>query len=276
MGLSFANIYATHVSIRDRQFVGYNITSLFRLLCGAWFVVDIVLNFFTEHKLAGKLLTDPKAVWARYLTTWFAVDVLSLLPGEILYVQPIIDIANNRGPLQKTVFRTKAVTKFLLKQFRLGHVRLFNRALEQRRITGLGFSRLLRVVIKYLPKYIMFLRNMKGVVVLRCLRQVHWWRKFWVNFIWRRNGKEMHKNDPQVFQEDDETESLTEDQEDQNSYDEDSDDGFHGVVAETDDDGEGVELLYGSSLKFVDNEPTRTIVDDIDDTSVLYDDGDPF
>lgn len=83
----------------------------------------------------------------------------------------------------------------------------------------------------------------------------------------------MHKNDPQTFQEDDETESLTEDQ---NSYDEDSDDGFHGVVAETDDDGEGVELLYGSSLKFVDNEPNRTIVDDIDDTSVLYDDGDPF
>ena len=76
---SVANAYATHVAIRDRKFG----SSLFNVFCEVWFFVDILLNFVTERKTAeGDILRDYRRIAARYLTSWFAVDVLSLFPWE--------------------------------------------------------------------------------------------------------------------------------------------------------------------------------------------------
>jgi len=40
-----------------------------------------------------------------------------------------------------------------------------------------GADRLIRLLIKYIPKYLLFYRNMKGVLLLKTLRQVHYLRK---------------------------------------------------------------------------------------------------
>lgn len=176
---SVANAYATHVAIRDRKFG----SSLFNVFCEVWFFVDILLNFVTERKTAeGDVLRDYRRIAARYLTSWFAVDVLSLFPWETLYVKPIIDIQNRRGFFRKSFFRSKAVVR-VSRHLRGRHFRWFGNVARHTKQHGVGASRLLRLLIKYLPKYILFLKNMKGVVAMRALRQINYLRRFYNNLV---------------------------------------------------------------------------------------------
>jgi len=170
--LSFVNAYATHQSIRDRQY-GF---SWMISLCEVWFVLDILLNFFTEYRSDSLRLDDCRSVWARYLTTWFVIDVLSLFPGEYIYMKPIVELQNRRGWFRKNWFRSKAVVR-VSRILRGRHVKMFGQAVKQTKHVGVGANRMLRLLIKYIPKYLLFFRNMKGVVAVRLLRQIHWFRK---------------------------------------------------------------------------------------------------
>mmetsp|Transcript_3073 Transcript_3073/g.8331 ORF Transcript_3073/g.8331 Transcript_3073/m.8331 type:complete len:426 (-) Transcript_3073:1793-3070(-) len=171
--LSIAHCYLTHMAIRDRQFEASPIISF----CQAWFLMDILLNFFTERKTSnGEIISDHRRIVARYLTSWFAVDILSLIPWEALYVKPLIEIQNRRGFFKKSFFRSKAVVR-VTTHLRGKHFRWFGAIAKQTKHHGIGAQRLLRLIIKYVPKYIMFLKNMKGVVAVRMLRFVHWSRR---------------------------------------------------------------------------------------------------
>jgi len=171
--LSIAHSYLTHMAIRDRQFEA----SPFISFCQAWFLMDILLNFFTERKTStGEIICDHRRIVARYLTSWFAVDILSLIPWEVLYVKPLIDLQNRRGFFKKSFFRSKAVVR-VTRHLRGKHFRWFGAVAKQTKHHGIGAQRLLRLIIKYVPKYIMFLKNMKGVVAMRILRFVHWSRR---------------------------------------------------------------------------------------------------
>jgi len=171
--LSIAHSYLTHMAIRDRRFEA----SPFISFCQAWFLIDILLNFFTERKTStGEIIRDHRRIVARYLTSWFAVDILSLIPWEVLYVKPLIDIQNRRGFFKKSFFRSKAVVR-VTRHLRGKHFRWFGSVSKHTKQHGIGAQRLLRLIIKYVPKYIMFLRNMKGVVAVRILRFVHWSRR---------------------------------------------------------------------------------------------------
>jgi len=121
-------------------------------------------------------LDRTSAVWARYLTTWFVVDALSLFPWERLFVKPIIERQNRRNFVTKFFFRSKGVVK-VTRILRGRHFRLFGRVAKRTKSIGVGGQRLLRLIIKYLPKYILFYRNMKGVLILKTLRQIHFTRK---------------------------------------------------------------------------------------------------
>jgi hypothetical protein len=176
--------YRTHVRIRDRVFD----QSPLILLTEIWFTVDILLNFITEHKTRkGEVIRDGKAVWARYLTTWFIIDILSLIPWESIYVQPIVEKIKRRNIFQKTFFRSKATIR-VSRVLRGRHIKLFGRVSKK---SGISLHRLVTLVIKYLPKYLLFLRNMKGALVIRALRLVHWlhnlYKKIWVK---ARNTKQ--------------------------------------------------------------------------------------
>jgi len=56
---------------------------------------------------------------------------------------------------------------------------MFGRVAKQ---TGWGSRGLIQKMIKYIPKYLMFYRNMKGALAIRLLRQIHWFRKIWKVF----------------------------------------------------------------------------------------------
>lgn len=176
---SIANAHAMHVSIRERKF-GPN---AFVMFCNVWFMLDILLNFVTERKTeSGEILRDYRSICARYLTSWFVVDALSLMPWETLYVKPIIDLQNRRSFLQKYFFRSRAVVR-VTRHLRGRHFRWFGNVAKHTKQHGVGGSRLLHLIIKYVPKYIMFVRNMKGVVAFRVLRQIQWFRRFYRNII---------------------------------------------------------------------------------------------
>ena len=180
--LSLANAYYTHVAIRERRFDDAS-NSTFKIFAGLWFLVDILLNFVTEHRIGNVTLKTVSAVSARYLTTWFVIDLLSLVPGEKLYVQPVINQIKSRGLFKKWFFRTKSVSKFtgkLLPRWR--ELRQFGALYRKHKGLG-GMRRLIVRLIKYLPKYVLFLRHMKGVIALRCLRQLHWFRKGYYNIL---------------------------------------------------------------------------------------------
>jgi hypothetical protein len=175
--LSITHGYLTHVAIRDREFG----VSPFVAFCDTWFLLDILLNFTTERKTNnGEVLSDHRSIIARYLTSWFAVDALSLFPWEVLYMQPLIELQNRRGILQKSFFRSKAVVR-VTRHLRGRHLRWFGAIARHTKQHGVGGQRLLRLIIKYIPKYWMFFRNMKGVVAIRLFRFVHWSRRFFMN-----------------------------------------------------------------------------------------------
>jgi hypothetical protein len=185
--LSLANAYATHVSIRDRKF-GETPLALF---CNVWFLVDILLNFVTERKTSeGVILRDYRSIAARYLTSWFAVDALSLFPWETLYVKPIIDLQNRRGFFRRSFFKSKGIVR-VTTHLRGKHFRWFGTVARRAKHHGIGASRLLRLIIRYLPKYILFLRNMKGVVAMRVLRQINYVRRFYTNVVVGEKGDAM-------------------------------------------------------------------------------------
>ena len=140
-----------------------------------------MLNFVTEHKTRnGEVIKDGKTIWARYLTTWFLIDFLSLVPWERIYVRPIVEKIKRRNFFQKTFFRSRAVVR-VSRVLRGRHIKLFGKVSRQ---TGTPLRRMVTLIIQYLPKYLVFLRNMKAAMMVRSLRLVHWWhniyKKIWV------------------------------------------------------------------------------------------------
>jgi len=177
--LTILSALRTHQSIRDRTYD----QSPFVVFTEFWFFLDIVLNFFCEHKTSsGEIIRDGKAVWARYLTTWFVIDALSVVPWERIYVKPIVEKQKRRNIFTKTFFRSKAVVR-VTRILRGRHVKLFGRVAKQTKTMGVGGQRLLGLIIKYVPKYLLFYRNMRSVLVVRTLRQVHFLRKLWKSFV---------------------------------------------------------------------------------------------
>jgi hypothetical protein len=173
--LTVVSAARTHQSIRDRT---YQQTALLRFI-EVWFFVDVLLNFITEHKTStGEIVRDGRTVWARYLTTWFVIDALSLVPWEQIYVRPIVEKQQRRNIFAKTFFRSRSVVR-VSRILRGRHVKLFGRVARQTKQVGVGGQRLLRLIIKYLPKYLLFYRNMRSVLAIRVLRQVHFVRKLW-------------------------------------------------------------------------------------------------
>ncbi|KAL3787858.1 hypothetical protein HJC23_000400 [Cyclotella cryptica] len=169
--------YRTHLRIRDRVFD----QSPLIILTEIWFTLDILLNFVTEHKTSkGQVIRDGKTVWARYLTTWFVIDLLSLIPWERIYVRPVVEKIKKRNIFQKTFFRSKAVVR-VSRVLRGRHIKLIGQVSKH---TGTPLRRFVSLLIKYVPKYLLFIRHMKGALFVRGLRFVHWlhnmYKKIWV------------------------------------------------------------------------------------------------
>jgi len=180
--LTFVSAYVGHMSIRDRSTYEWN---WFVLVTNIWFFVDLLLNFFTNHRTGdGKLLQSGRDVWGRYLTTWFVVDALSLLPWERMFLRPIIQKIKRRNFVTKWFVRSQATVK-VSRILKGHHFKAFGKVAKESKKVGVGGKRLLHLIIKYVPKYLLFYRNMKGVLVLKTLRQIHFMKKIFRGLTFR-------------------------------------------------------------------------------------------
>ena len=117
--LTFVSVIQLHSYIRDRSTYDYDAFSVFS---NVWFGIDLLLNFITDHRTSdGTVIRTGKKVWGRYLTTWFAVDALSLLPWERMFIRPIILMQNRRNFVTKWFFRSKGVVKVTVSTNYLTH-----------------------------------------------------------------------------------------------------------------------------------------------------------
>ncbi len=107
--LTFFSAINLHTYIRDRSTYDYDAFSVFSNI---WFGIDLLLNFITDHRTSdGTVIRTGREVAGRYLTTWFAVDALSMLPWERMFIRPIILMQNKRNIVTKWFFRSKGVVK---------------------------------------------------------------------------------------------------------------------------------------------------------------------
>ena len=203
--LSLVSAYLTHTSIRERD---YDRTGFLIRFCEVWFLVDILLNFVTQYRVSGKVtLACPQKVWARYLTTWFIIDVISFIPFEKIWVKPIVEMQKRRNIIQKTGRRSKVVLK-IARMLRGRHVRWFNNVSRLTKHAGYGGNRLLALIIKYIPKYFVFCKNMKTVLAVRMLRQIHWVRKVMKHVFWKYKVEEEALEEVLEEEEDEEEDEL--------------------------------------------------------------------
>jgi len=176
--LTFVSVFTTHEAIRDRT---YDLT-YFAMFTQVWFGIDILLNFISvDRNSDGTVSRHITAKSAKYLTTWFPIDALSIYPWEQMLLQPIIEQQNRRKLVTKLFFRSKATVK-VTRILRGRHFKFFGRvANSTKRNFGVGGKKLLALIIKYVPKYLLFYRNMKLVILLKVLRQIHFVKKIYVS-----------------------------------------------------------------------------------------------
>jgi len=175
--MTIVSAYTTHLDIRSRTFE-FNAIHIFTRI---WFTTDILLNFITvEQDSDGTKTQNRMASVAIYLTTWFPIDILSIYPWERYFLKPVIEKQNQRKFLTKWFFRSRAtvkVTRFL----RGRHFKVFGRIAKNTKRLGYGAKKLFGLLVRYVPKYLLFYKNMKTVIILRILRQVNLLRKMYVN-----------------------------------------------------------------------------------------------
>lgn len=204
--ISLVSAYVTHTSIRERD---YDPSGFLIRFCEIWFFLDILLNFVTEHRFsAGNNNNNnknssggPQKVWARYLTSWFIIDVISFIPWEKIWVKPIVEMQKRRNLLQKTGRRSKVVLK-IGRMLRGRHIRWFQNLTRWTKPAGYNGSKLLALIIKYIPKYFMFIKNMKAVLAVRMLRQINWVRKVMNHLSWKKKQDDSEGGDDGDAEED--------------------------------------------------------------------------
>jgi hypothetical protein len=91
-----------------------------------------------------------------------------------------VEKIKKRNIFQKTFFRSKAVIR-VSRVLRGRHIKLIGQVSKH---TGTPLRRFVSLLIKYVPKYLLFIRHMKGALFFRGLRFVHWlhniYKKIWV------------------------------------------------------------------------------------------------
>jgi hypothetical protein len=249
--ISLFSAYFTHTSIQERD---YDRSGFLIRFCEIWFLVDIFLNFVTQYRYTPPptigsvgvsttnmdtsgnqksdatatnnnnpsqqpqqsciVLASPQKVWARYLTTWFLIDVISFIPWEKIWVKPIVEMQKRRNIVQKVGRRSKVVLK-IGRMLRGRHIRWFQHATRwTKRVVGYDGRRLLVLIIKYIPKYFTFVKNMRAVLAIRLLRQIHWLRKV-MSHLYNRDTKEKEKKSAtEKDDKEDEAETIQDGEED--------------------------------------------------------------
>ena len=111
------------------------------------FIADVFINFRTSIIIEGRLISDPRIVARRYLSTWFIVDFLAAVPFDLILIhslgEPEADLARLISPTLLRALRMLRLIRLLrlvrLAQLlhHLGHREMLNPAIM--RLLFFGF-----------------------------------------------------------------------------------------------------------------------------------------
>ncbi len=91
------------------------------LVVDMWFLVDVVINFFTGyHEPTGEYVSDRRRVARAYLRSWFVPDFLSSLPADFI----ADSVASTDNLTMLRLVRMLRMAR-LLKLFRLTRLKRF-------------------------------------------------------------------------------------------------------------------------------------------------------
>lgn len=71
----------------------------FQYISDAWFLLDIIFNFRTGIVLDGpdsEVILKPEEIRVLYLKTWFAVDLISTFPFDLIYTLVVSILVEKR------------------------------------------------------------------------------------------------------------------------------------------------------------------------------------
>ncbi|CDW71411.1 UNKNOWN [Stylonychia lemnae] len=114
------------------------------------FLVDVAVNFFSAfYDKELELIDDKKVIAKSYISSWFAIDFLSIIPFDMLYdtsgfnrMSRVVRI----GKIYKIVKMTRMVRMLKIVKERNKFVKYLNQALQ----IGIGFERLIFLLIIFL------------------------------------------------------------------------------------------------------------------------------
>ena len=164
--LSFLSLYITHHSICKEKYEHDTI----RIICDTWFFLDIIVNLIFNRDYG----------WIQYMLSWFLIDSLALFPWELYLIKPIIEVKRRRHPIQKFLFKTREILN-VTRKIRGNHIQIFKIIANETKSIGINGIGLLKITVKYAPKYALFLNNMHCVVAIRVIRQMNWIYRMFLN-----------------------------------------------------------------------------------------------
>lgn len=179
-----AGVYTTHAGMRDKCFphllnnkcASKTVLPLFFgcipgnflvTFLDLWYVADIIFNFLLEEKKISEKNTE-----SSYLTTWFLVDVISMLSWEVIFVQPVFD--QKKSVVHKAVGFCKMIPILKKRWPQLIKICL---AVKTARVRISGIC----CLIRFAPRYIVFTVKMKVVLLLRTMRHFRLQRRLFRN-----------------------------------------------------------------------------------------------
>merc|ERR1712232_131337 len=184
--LSFVvGICTTHASLRARCFLhvisSYCTTEEFVYIpvLGAtqlstatsfmqiWYFVDFLLNFiFTSNECnteSFKQMPQRKYMEFKNILIWFMVDIISIVPWDVIFFQPILIDNHRKSIVRKVSDIVRAYHFFRTYPVITGRWRQLLHLLQLARSRGLRPLRL----IKFIPLYNLYFGSMKLVLVVR-------------------------------------------------------------------------------------------------------------
>ncbi|XP_029789318.1 potassium/sodium hyperpolarization-activated cyclic nucleotide-gated channel 3 [Suricata suricatta] len=137
---------------------------VFNVLSDTFFLLDLVLNFRTGIVVeeGAEILLAPRAIWSRYLRTWFLVDLISSIPVDYIFL-----VVELEPRLDAEVYKTARALRIVR----------FTKILSLLRL--LRLSRLIRYIHQWeeifhmtydLASAVVRIFNLIGMMLLLC----HW------------------------------------------------------------------------------------------------------
>lgn len=137
------------------------------IMCQMVYVLDICRNLLDNIKFPTKSPSMCGGV-LQYVFTWLVIDIMYIVPWELLIVQPVFDVNRKRHVILKITCFLRACPAIRK------HWHYLTKA--RRILKTFGYHQHL-IYARHFPKYLLFFNRMKLVLLIRAVQYARWvWR----------------------------------------------------------------------------------------------------